>query len=89
MKNLNNYLSLLQAGLNNLKSDDLFYKILQDSEIQLDLNDSQLAGDIQLSVSTISRYRNKIAIPNPIMRKSIYQWLINKTNLTIEKQKGG
>ena len=82
---LKSYLNLIEEGVNNPSSDELFHQILQRSETVLMLTDSNLATEMQMSRTTVNRWRSGTTTPMVLMRRSVYTWLKKRTSSLIKK----
>jgi len=79
------YLELIEKGLDDVGSNELFKAILEQSEYVLLLTDSDLAFEMQMTRPTINRWRSGANAPLVPMRKNIYNKLKRRTNLMIKK----
>ena len=82
---LKSYLDLIEEGYITPSNAELFHKILQMSETVLMLTDSNLAVEMQMSRTTVNRWRSGATAPMILMRRSVYTWLKKRTSLLIKK----
>ncbi len=82
---LTEYLDLIETGILNPEDQELFRRILKQSEAVLLLTDSDLAFEMEMSRPTINRWRSGSAAPLVMMRRSVFNWLKKRTKLMIRK----
>lgn len=86
MKNFvyHDYMIQIDQALENLEDDVLFANVINNSSI-LGLSDEQLSVQMQMSLPTIKRWKQRETTPFPVMRRGIYMWL--KTELSKKNNK--
>lgn len=70
--------------------DKLFPSLVKESMETLELSDRDVAHAIDISIPSLTRWKNGLSAPHPVLRPHVYKWFIEKwfmTKLKIGQEK--